>query len=84
MIRNLILPAVFIGALSAPAFASDTVALNNETEQKIRTMLTEQGYEIGKVKMEDGLYEAYARKDGKRFEIYLDADFAIVKTKQDD
>ena len=34
--------------------------------------------------MEDGLYEAYAMKDGERYEIYLDSDLKIVKSERDD
>jgi hypothetical protein len=47
-------------------------------------MLTEQGYEVAKIKLEDGKYEAYARKDGERYEIYLDAGFKIMKIERDD
>jgi hypothetical protein len=84
MIRKFILPAVLMSALAAPAFASVTVQLNDENTTKIRAMLTEQGYEVAKIKLEDGMYEAYARKDGQRYEVYLDAAFNIVKTDLDD
>ena len=89
MIRKFILPAVLMSALAAPAFASDygssgSVELNEENRAKINSMLTEQGYEAAKIKLEDGKYEAYARKDGERYEIYLDAGFKIMKIERDD
>lgn len=67
------------------AFASDDgVKLTEEVKQQIRTSLIEQGYEVGKIKTEDGLYEAYARKDGQRYEVFLNAKLEIVKTEIDD
>ncbi|MDT8327489.1 MAG: PepSY domain-containing protein [Roseovarius sp.] len=50
------------------------------TEQ-ITTKLAEDGYEVRKVKTEDGLYEAYALKNGEKFEIFMDADLNVVRTK---
>jgi hypothetical protein len=84
MLRNFILPGLLVCAMSAAAFASDAVELTDENTTKIREMLTEQGYEVGKVKIEDGLYEAYARKDGKKFEVFLNAGFEVVRTELDD
>lgn len=69
--------------LPAAAMASSEVKLTDETKAKIEAMLTEQGYEVGKIKTEDGYYEAYAKKDGKKLEIYLDGDLKIVKTNED-
>ncbi|MCW8843364.1 MAG: PepSY domain-containing protein [Rhodobacteraceae bacterium] len=70
------------------AFASDDdsdyARLTPEIKTQIRTTLTEQGYEVRKIKMDDGYFEAYALKDGTRFEVYLDKDLNIVKTKIDD
>lgn len=65
------------------ALASDK-GISADTADKIRATLTEQGYEVRKIKMEDGLYEAYAIKDGKKEEIYLDADLKIVQRKDND
>ena len=84
MLKTLILSALLVGALSGAALASDTVSLTDESKARIRQTLTEQGYEVGKIKIEDGLYEAYARKDGAKFEIFLDANFAVVRTERDD
>lgn len=84
MFKRIIIPVFLVGAMSVAAVASGEVALTDENTAKIREMLTEQGYEVGKIKMEDGLYEAYARKDGQKFEVFLDAEFAIVRTQLDD
>jgi hypothetical protein len=67
------------------AFASeDAVSLTDDVRAQITSTLTEQGYEVGKIKTDDGMYEAYARKDGKKYEIYMNAKMEIVKTKVDD
>jgi hypothetical protein len=84
MFRKIILPGLFVTAMVAAAHAGDTVELTDENTTKIREMLTEQGYEVGKVKIEDGLYEAYARKDGNKYEVFLNAEFAVVRTELDD
>lgn len=75
--------AVFVSlALAAPAFAA-TVELTDANKAKIAEMLSADGYEVGKIKLEDGLYEAYAKKDGQKLEILLNGDFEIVKTEED-
>ena len=66
-------------ALPSLATAASGLALDTDTEAAIRTMLTEQGYEVRKIQIEDGFYEAYALRDGKRMEIYLNAQLEIVK-----
>ena len=72
-------------ASSGLAMASDSsVVLNDRNVEAVRTTLTQQGYEVGKVKLEDGYYEAYARKDGKKLEVLLDGDFKIVRTETKD
>ncbi|MCB1742402.1 MAG: PepSY domain-containing protein [Gammaproteobacteria bacterium] len=54
-------------------------------EAKVEAKLTDMGYEVRRVKVEDGCYEAYATKDGKRFEIYLHpVSLEVVRSKQDD
>ena len=85
MIRKLsatVLAGVLTMGLVAPALASQK--LSQETQTKIRTHLTEQGYEVRKIKSEDGLYEAYVIKDGKMLEIYLNEQLQIVNTKAND
>lgn len=67
------------------ALASETHGqLDAATQNTIRTQLTEAGYEVRKIEADDGMYEAYALKDGKRYEIYLDREFNVVKTELDD
>lgn len=52
--------------------------------ERITTKLSADGYEVRKIKTEDGLYEAYALRNGDKFEIFMDADLNIVRTKSDD
>ncbi|MBR9842870.1 MAG: PepSY domain-containing protein [Rhodobacteraceae bacterium] len=75
--------------IPAAAFASSDddygyARLTPEIKEQIRATLTEQGYEVRKIKMDDGYYEAYTLKDGARLEIYLDKDLNIVRSKIDD
>lgn len=82
MNRILLATAVVAALLSAPAFAEGTeLPLDDATKAQITTLLTEQGYEVRKIQIEDGEYEAYAIKDGKKLEIFLDKDMKIVRTK---
>ena len=64
------------------AFASEAV-LTDAIEAQIKETLVAQGYEVGKIKVEDGLFEAYVKKDGKKFEVFLNEKMEIVKTEQD-
>lgn len=57
--------------------------LTDEIKAQIVSVLTEQGYSVGKIKIEDGLYEAYAKKDGAKFEVFLNETYEIVRTKED-
>lgn len=63
--------------------ASERLKLTDQVKQRINSSLTQQGYQVGKIKIEDGLYEAYAKKDGMRFEVFLDSDMNIVRVKED-
>lgn len=74
-------------AITAGSFAHATdssASLDTATTEQIKTMLSADGYEVRKVEVEDGMYEAYAMKDGNRYEIYLDRDLKVVKTEMDD
>jgi len=84
MFKTLAAAALCAALFSSAAHASEDVTLNAETEQAVRKVLTDQGYEVAKVKTEDGLFEAYARKDGQKLEVFLDAGYAIVRTEIDD
>ena len=71
-------------AASTPAIASSYDKIDEATRARITATLTEQGYEVRKIDSEDGMIEVYALKDGQRFELYLDADLKIVRTKTED
>ena len=71
-------------ATASAGLASDYKQISEETRTQIQQKLTAEGYEVRKIKSEDGLYEAYAIKDGQKFEVYLDANLNIVRTKIDD
>lgn len=81
--------ALALVLVASPAMASD---LCNEPKDKwmsvedITAKVVEQGYEVRKIKVEDGCYEAYAiNKDGKKFELYMNpVTAAVVKTKEED
>lgn len=55
-------------------------------QQQIRTRLAEQGYDVGRIEMDDGCYEAYAvGKDGRQVELYIDpVSGEIRKVEYDD
>ena len=72
----IVLPAAVTHAFTEPV-------LTDEIKQKIRNTLEEQGYTVGKIKVEDGLFEAYAKKDARKFEIYLNTQMEIVRATQD-
>ncbi|KGM86658.1 Peptidase propeptide and YPEB domain protein [Roseovarius mucosus DSM 17069] len=69
--------------LGGMAHASDGKAVDGAKAEEIKATLTEQGYEVRNIKTEDGMYEAYAIKDGVKYEIYLNEALEVVKTKQD-
>ena len=70
--------AIAVLALSATSAFAD-VDLTPEVKTKIEDMLKEQGYEVGKIKVEDGLYEAYVKKGDEKIELYLNEKLEIVK-----
>lgn len=68
--------------LTAPAVQASE-RLDAATDARVRAELTAQGHDVRKIEKEDGLIEVYAVKDGKKWELYLDADLKIVRTKAD-
>ena len=84
MLKTIAIPFAFAIALTGAAHAMGTVELTDDNKDQIHLLLTAEGYEVGKIKIEDGMYEAYAKKDGRRYEIFLNGDFEIVKTKDND
>jgi hypothetical protein len=73
-----------IAAGSVAHASDDYVKMDSAKTEQIKMQLTEQGYDVRKIEVEDGMYEAYALKNGARYEIYLDKDLNIVKTEMDD
>jgi hypothetical protein len=76
--------ALAITAGSMAQASDDYINMDSAKVEQIKMQLTEQGYDVRKIETEDGMYEAYALKDGDRYEIYLDKDLNIVKTEMDD
>lgn len=73
--------------LSLPAgvaLASSDATLSPETIAAVTQKLTDEGYEVRSVQMEDGMIEVYAMKDGKKYEMYLDDQMNVVKSEMDD
>jgi hypothetical protein len=55
-----------------------------KTAEEITASLIAQGYEVRKVEPEDGMLEAYALKDGKRYEVYVDTTTGkVAKVKEE-
>ncbi|HKK85740.1 MAG TPA: PepSY domain-containing protein [Roseovarius sp.] len=76
--------ALAITAGTVAQASDDYVKMDTAKAQQIKAQLTEQGYDVRKIETEDGMYEAYALKDGARYEIYLDKELNVVKTELDD
>ncbi len=74
---------MFAFAIAPSAWAVTEDDLTEENITKITEMLTEEGYEVGKFKIEDELYEVYVKKDGAKYEIFLDENFEIVRVVED-
>lgn len=74
--------AVAILALTAGAAFAEA-DLTPEMKTKIEDMLKAQGYEVGKIKVEDGNYEAYVKKEGEKMELILNDKLEIIKTEND-
>jgi len=74
---------------SSPAFASEgdesCGATSGEwmSQDAVKAKVSEKGYEVRRLKREDGCYEAYAiTKDGARVELYINpVTGMIVKSK---
>lgn len=74
--------AIAVLALSTTAAFAE-VDLTPEVKSKIEDMLKAQGYEVRKIKVEDGMYEAYVKKDDEKAEIYLNDKLEIVKNAEE-
>lgn len=74
-----------------PAFATgDNYCGNADTStwmsvDALKMKAIEMGYDVKKVEIDDGCYEIYAIKDGKRVEAYLNpVSGDVVRVKSDD
>jgi hypothetical protein len=55
------------------------------SEVAIKAKAAEMGYDVKNVKVEDGCFEVYAIKDGKKVEAYMNPVTAeVVRTKTND
>ncbi len=53
----------------------------NEARAKVSAL----GYDVRKVEVDDGCYEVYGTKNGRRYEVYINPVTAeVVKLEQDD
>jgi hypothetical protein len=74
--------AIAVLALSTTAAFAE-VDLTPEVKAKIEDMLKAQGYEVRKIKVEDGMYEAYVVKGDEKAELYLNEKLEIVKNAEE-
>lgn len=81
MNSKIALLALGLAFLSPATTAFAEVVLTPEVEKNIKDALTSQGYDVGKIKIEDGMYEAYAKKDGNKYEVFMNEKLEIVKVK---
>lgn len=51
-------------------------------ETVLKSLVTE-GYEIRKVEVEDGCYEVYALKEGKKLEIFVNPTTGVIEMKKE-
>lgn len=77
--KSILAASVLSFAVAGAAVAGSPVS--DEVKAQASAALTALGYEVRSVQMEDGMIEAYAIKDGKAFEVYLDADMNIIEVK---
>lgn len=78
---NLLTALIISTLLPTIAFAGEKLVLNEQVKSDIKSSLESQGYNVGKIKIEDGLYEAYAKKDGERMEVLMNDKLDIVEIK---
>ncbi len=66
--------------LALPAFAAEVTkdADLGTTMEEVKASLVEMGYEVRKMKMEDGKIEAYAVMDSKISEVFVDPATGLV------
>lgn len=82
--KRIIALALAIAAGTAALASGSNPPVDPATAEAITARLTAEGYEVRKIEADDGLIEAYALKDGLRYEIYFDQTLEIVKSERDD
>lgn len=89
--RNFIAAAVVTLVFTGPSLASDDLCGSAPqdtwmSKEDIEVKATEMGYDIRRIKVDDGCFEAYATdRQGKKVEVYFHPVTAeIVKTEIDD
>ena len=89
-IRALIAGSAFAAAFALPvSFAAASNDLSGaslgKTSDEINASLSARGYDVKKIKPEDGKLEVYALKNGKRYEVYVDTSTGTVsRVKEED
>ncbi|SDG42979.1 MULTISPECIES: PepSY domain-containing protein [Thalassobaculum] len=80
MIRTTLLAASFAAVLATAAFASDLTlgTVLGTTPEAVSAALTEAGYTVQKHEREHGRIEVKATREGKRYEIKVDATSGAV------
>jgi hypothetical protein len=73
-----------LSMMSAGVAMADGDEADAATVAKATEVVTAEGYEVRKVEMEDGLIEVYAVKDGKMWELKLDAEYKVTETEEAD
>jgi len=77
--------ALTAGGAAVALASNDNAPVDPATADSITALLTDQGYQVAEIEMEgNGMFEVEATKDGKTWEIELDADLNIVETEADD
>lgn len=87
--RILLVTLGLLAAAGSSALASDycTMAPSNEwrSQEEAKYAAAALGYEVAQMKVSDNCYEVYARKDGKKLEVYLDpVKLTVVREKSID
>ena len=78
--------ALFLAGAATPALATECTTAPMDRWMKpeqVERLLAKRGYEVRRVKVEDSCLEAYAVKNGRYVEIYLNpVSGKIVKVKE--
>ena len=84
-----VLTGLIVIGMSSSVFASSYECNSGpesewKTKNEAKAVLIAEGYEVRKVKVEDGCYELYTKKDGKKFEVFINpSTLEITKIKED-